>query len=388
MSDGKIACHVCERRTKPTVEGRYRLHNDQNKEECPASRTLIPAPEGLCQNESPPSAISPSAQSAESSPGGATGTVSSATDSMPSSPNSPALEGDVSTASAQPALLGANEYAQNLAAAAPVRFSQPSSGRKPAADVIPMTELGKEICATFDAIFYAYQNRKTDDNRSAQVAMGPSAAGSPCTRRVAMSLMKVPAVNPGGDGWRAFIGTQIHRGLEEVFSWANADTGRFATEMKLTFPSEFVPKGTGDLLDRTMFVFEDFKAMSEWSLNKLKTKGPSTTYLRQVMLYAYAARLRGEQVDHVCIFGLPADGKSLEEKYAWTAPYDPKIALDALARVEQIAEEVERQRADGVADIAIAADAPIDTSDGCTYCPFYMQHSKGLAVSGGCNGKV
>lgn len=264
----------------------------------------------------------------------------------------------------------------------PPLFSQPSGPqRRPVAETQEMTDLGKEITARLKEMFHQYSNRM---ERNQQQTLGPSEIGSPCDRRLAMSLMRMPPVNPGGDGWASFVGTCTHVGLAEMFMWADAGTGRYAVEVPLTFGSEHVPKGTGDLLDRTLYMFDDHKLMGKWSRNKLKTSGPSQTYRAQVHTYAYGARMKGEKVDHVAIIGWPRDESSLEDLYVWTEPYNPALAKEALERVDRIAAQLGPMKPDGDWSAARPEDFPI--ADDCRFCPYHMPGARDLS-GGACNGK-
>ncbi|WP_329274760.1 hypothetical protein [Streptomyces sp. NBC_01451] len=241
-----------------------------------------------------------------------------------------------------------------------------------------MTEHGREIAARLKETFYAYSNRL---DRSQQTSLGPSQIGSPCDRRIAMHLLRVAPSNPGGDNWASFVGTCVHVGLADMFVWANAGTGRYAVEVPLEFPNAYVPKGTGDLLDRTLLMFLDHKLMGRWSLDKLSTKGASPTYRVQVHTYAYGARLKGEKVEHVAIVGWPREASTLDDLYVWTEPYDASIAIDALARVERIAEAIKRYEGEPQ---QIARKFLV--ADDCRFCPFHAPgDSKGER---GCNGKA
>ncbi|MEU9654824.1 hypothetical protein [Streptomyces chartreusis] len=242
-----------------------------------------------------------------------------------------------------------------------------------------MTDHGREIAARLKETFYSYSNRL---DRNQQETLGPSEIGSSCERRIAMSLLRVPPVNPGGDNWASFVGTCVHAGLAEMFLWANAGTGRYAVEVPLKFPNTYVPHGTGDLLDRVLCMFLDHKLMGRWSLDRLRTKGPSPTYRVQVHTYAYGARLKGEQVEHVAIIGWPREAGTLDDLYVWTEPYDPSVAIGALARVERIAERV--KALDSVAGPATAA-RQFDVADDCRFCPFYAP--KDDQGERGCNGR-
>lgn len=248
-----------------------------------------------------------------------------------------------------------------------------------------MSEGGKERATRFREIFYSYGNRRTSDNRSAQTTLGPSEIGHECDRRLAMSLMGVEPVNPGGDGWAAWVGTQGHKGLDEVFSWASANTGRFATEVQLTFPSRLVPKGTTDLIDRMHGDIGDFKFMGEYSLKKLIAQGPPEHYRVQAHTYGLGATLAGEKIRNVVIYGLPRGGASLDGMYVWTEPYSEKVARDALARVDRIAEEAARLQGPGTPRDPLVVAKSFDVTPECKFCPFYLKGD--LEGRRGCPGK-
>lgn len=240
-----------------------------------------------------------------------------------------------------------------------------------------MSPIGLELAHRFKELFHAYTNRM---ERSQQPTMGPSEAGSPCDRRIAMSLLRWAPVNPGGDNWASWVGTQIHRGVEEMFVWADAGSGRYAPELRVEFPSIFVPKGTSDLLDRTLLLITDWKAQGQWSRDKLKTEGPSPTYRIQAHLYAYGAKIKGEDVKHVAIVSLPRDKSNLDDLYVWTEPYNPKVARDALARVDRIGQLVTPEGAPSPYTL------PIVNTD-CKFCPFAMPKAP-RSEGGWCNGRV
>ncbi|MFT2016327.1 hypothetical protein ACMA1D_10855 [Streptomyces sp. 796.1] len=262
-------------------------------------------------------------------------------------------------------------------------FDQVLPAPGPRTDIAPMTPLGQEICGRLKEMFHAYDNRRAADNRSAQTHLGPSEIGTPCDRRLAMTLLDMPPVNPGGDGWAAFLGTCTHEGLARMLQWADAGTGRYATELPLTFPSALVPRGTGDVLDRTLCLFGDHKVMGQWSLNRLRTKGPPPVYRTQVHVYAHGARLMGETVDHVAIIGWPRYGATLDDLYVWTEPYDPTVPRDALARVDRIATAAQALTGHGFPNQMVTQ---FDTADDCRYCPF---HAPGDTTGErGCRGHV
>lgn len=357
-------CHICGKETKPTVMGKYRQHKMPDSRPgigidiCDASGTFVPAAELPGATEYVKELDNLASRQLEA---------------YREKINSAAV-----TPFSQPSPVEVEE---------PTLFSQPA-GKEGRPEPVPMNDLGKEVTARLKEMFHQFSNRQ---ERSQQTTLGPSEIGSPCDRRLAMSLMRMPRVNPGGDGWASFVGTCVHAGLAEMFVWADADSGRYAVETPLTFPSEHVPRGTGDLLDRTLLMFADHKAMGRWSRDKLKSKGPSPVYRVQVHTYAYGARQRGEEVDYVAIIGWPRDEATLDDLYVWTEPYDPKIAIVALARVDAIAEKVKRLSEPMHPDGEWSAGQPwevakeFDVADDCRFCPFHLPNARSLKE--GCNGK-
>lgn len=247
--------------------------------------------------------------------------------------------------------------------------------------------------ARFQETFFAYNNRRSSDNRGAQVSLGPSEIGHECDRRLAMSLMNIPRVNPGGDGWAAWKGTQLHSGMEDVFRWANANSGRYVTELRVRYNSQHVPKGTTDLYDRVLAEIVDFKFPGEYSLKKMIQEGPPVHYQVQLDVYGLGVELMGEKVRTVSLYALPAAATSLDGMYVWTKPYDRKAAQEALDRVDRIAAEAERRsqpmHPDGQWSAAskseIAKSFEPGPPDGCRYCPFYLKGDE--RMERGCPGK-
>lgn len=296
----------------------------------------------------------------------------------------------------QPA--GVNQCGSGPQSASPpvASFAQPA-GRKSEEPPLPMTPEAGEIAARLKELFYAYDNRRSEDNRSAQVTMGPSEMGTPCDRRLALSIMRMPPVNPGGDGWAAFVGTCIHAGLEQMFMWADAGTGRFAVEQRLEFGHAIVPKGTADLIDRTLLMVLDHKCQGRWSRNKLKTQGPTPTYRVQAHVYAHGARLRGEKIEKIAIVSWPRDEASLDDLYVHVEDYNPGIVKTAFERVDSVyadakakAKELrETYSVDPDVELPLEVKARVaadfNVADDCRFCKYYMPNARD--ITRGCNGK-
>lgn len=253
-----------------------------------------------------------------------------------------------------------------------------------------MSDRGKEIANRLRETFYAYTNRNHSSNRSAQKTLGPSEVGSPCDRQIAMKLLSIAPVNPQ-EGWAPFVGTAVHRELAEMFQWANgAGSGRYVTEMRVRFPSTLVPYGTLDLLDRVLFMVDDHKLMGRYSLDKLIQQGPSETYRVQLQIYGLGAVLAGEKVKEVALIAWPRQESSLDKLYVHVEPFDRKVAEEALARVERLAEEV-RSRSGEARDNGFVSDQPMKVAatfppgDDCKWCPFHLKADKGMER--GCPGK-
>lgn len=251
----------------------------------------------------------------------------------------------------------------------------------------PMSDPAKELATKIKETFYAYSNRKSSDNRSAQTTLGPSEIGTPCDRRLAMALMGVVPVNPGGDGWAAFVGTCTHVGMAEIYTFADAGTGRYAVELPVFLGVPTVPRGTTDLLDRRDGMVVDWKVMGSYSLKKFKAEGPSPTYRTQAHVYGLGAERGGERVKNVAIVGLPRAGSSLDEMHIWVEKYDRKFAQAALDRVERIAKDVHGRypktvEPDRKPEMEVAKS--FETADDCRFCPFYLKKDK--EMNRGCPG--
>jgi hypothetical protein len=270
-------------------------------------------------------------------------------------------------------------------------FSQPGEIPERVTIKTAMTGRGKEIADRLREIFYAYTNRNSSDNRSAQKTLGPSEIGTPCDRQIAMKLLDIKPTNPQ-EGWAPFVGTAVHKDLADMFEWANGSgSGRFVTELPLTFGSALVPRGTGDLLDRVLFMFLDHKLMGKYSLKKLIEEGPSETYRIQVQTYGLGAEMAGERIKEVAIVGWPREESTLNNLYVHVEPYDRKVAQDAIRRVEGIARQVvdlgQPMHPDGQWSAARPMEVAREFAVGsdCKWCPFHLKSDTNMER--GCPGK-
>lgn len=251
-----------------------------------------------------------------------------------------------------------------------------------------MTERELEVATRIRETFYAYTNRNAKDNRSAQTTLGPSEAGSSCDRQIAMKLLGVTPVNPQ-EGWAPFVGTAVHKDLAAMFEWANGSgSGRYVTEMSVSFGDPNVPRGTLDVLDRVLYMVDDHKLMGRWSLDQLRREGPSITYRVQLQIYGLGAELAGEEVREVALIGWPRQESNLDKLFVHVEPYDRSVAEAALARVGRIAAEVKKSNADAGLDIqagSMRVAREFETGDDCKWCPFHLKGDK--KMERGCPGK-
>lgn len=216
--------------------------------------------------------------------------------------------------------------------------------------------------------------------RSQQVEIGPSEIGEPCTRKLGYKLAGVPERNPGGgDGWLPQIGTAVHTWLEGVLGGVN-DTHPF----ERYFLEETVTVGTVDgqqikghcdVYDRVTATVIDWKCVGDTQLKKYRAFGPGDTYRKQAHLYGKGWEDAGLPIDTVAVYFLPRNHQ-LSGGYFWHEPYDRQIAVDALARLEAVAQALKG----GPAVLPLLPT----TESFCNYCPWLNRGSTDLAT--GCPG--
>jgi hypothetical protein len=194
--------------------------------------------------------------------------------------------------------------------------------------------------------------------RSRQRDLGPSEAGSPCSRRLAYRLLGAHGVNSDSDPWPAIVGTSVHSWLEKAFS---SNPERYDTEVKVELPTYM--RGTVDLIDKETKTVIDHKVLGLTSLKEFKAHGPSDQYRTQVHLYACGLRLAGYDIEHVAIAAWSRSGW-LKDAHYWSEPYNEALVEAALRRIDALRQVT-----------AIGRDALplIPTADAkCTWCPFYV----------------
>jgi hypothetical protein len=208
--------------------------------------------------------------------------------------------------------------------------------------------------------------------RSLQAAPGPSQLGTPCTRRLGYQVLDWdPKPNKDIDPWAATIGTATHAWMATTYEQENKRLGRerYLVERRIHLPGGI--SGSSDLFDRDTCTNVDWKITGLPRLKEYRKNGPGQQYRIQAHLYGLGMQLAGEQVRDVAIVFLPRGGR-LDMLHAWTEPYDPHVAVEALGRYQTII------------DFHVTVDpeahperwALLPTADAhCTYCPWFLPGS-------------
>lgn len=211
--------------------------------------------------------------------------------------------------------------------------------------------------------------------RSRQTSIGPSEAGTPCSRRLAYKLLGVEPVNTDSDPWAAIVGSAVHAWLEDAFKAENSRLAwdRWATELRIELPTYM--KGTLDLYDDLHKRVIDHKVVGATTLAKVKKGEIPEQYRTQLHLYATGLLLRGHEVREVGIVFWSRSGQ-LKDSVAWSEPYDEAIVEAALRRIDALRQVV--AAGPSVLPMVPTADAF------CMYCPFFLPAS--TDVESGCPG--
>lgn len=166
--------------------------------------------------------------------------------------------------------------------------------------------------------------------RHQQIALGPSAIGHPCMRKLAYGLMNAPTCNPYDDPLPSIIGTASHTWMESAATLANTELhrDRWLTEQKV----EVAPglNGHADLYDCDTATVIDYKFPGKNRFDTYRRK-MSVVYRAQGHLYGKGFVRAGYPVKRIAICMLPRGG-SLASMHLWTEDYRPEVADAVLAR--------------------------------------------------------
>lgn len=219
--------------------------------------------------------------------------------------------------------------------------------------------------------------------RSKQKRIGPSEVGEPCERKLTYKMYDWPTAAGPGDPIAPVIGTGFHTWMEEAFTARN-DGQRYLIEQRVTVrqgrTDEATVAGSSDLYDRASGTVWDWKLVGISSLDKYRRQGPGDQYRIQAHLYGLGQENAGETPKRVAICFV---GRYHETRvHVWTEPYDRQVALDALARLDRIRQQL--MDLDPEANPANWARIPTSPAAKCRFCPWLKPGSTDL--SAGCPG--
>lgn len=189
-------------------------------------------------------------------------------------------------------------------------------------------------------------------DRSKQVNIGPSEIGG-CATRLWHKINGTEQTNFDTLKLSAIMGTAIHTAIEAVFTGEG-----YETEVELEHNGIL---GHVDLIDTTNNVIWDWKTTTKGSLAWF----PSYQQREQVQIYGYLANANGYEIKQVGLVAIARDGNE-EDIVEYVEDYNERVALNALARLDLIAQEYD-------------APAPEKEPSFCAkYCNYF----------GACTGKV
>ncbi len=223
-----------------------------------------------------------------------------------------------------------------------------------------------------------------NSTRSQQVALGCSEVGDPCDRKIAMTMAGLEHVNFDQDPWAAIVGTSIHSWLEDAVGRYQREFSDHAwmTELEV-WATDWLP-GHTDLYHRPTQTVLDLKNPSRSNYRTMRKNGEGPQYKVQKHLYGAGNIRAGRPVKRVGLILMPRDG-SLEDMWVSTEPYSQAIVDESVARVERLADDIERL---GVLDNpSLWSQIPAEPSRLCTYCPFFRPRGGRPADDTGCPGK-
>lgn len=220
--------------------------------------------------------------------------------------------------------------------------------------------------------------------RTMQVALGPSELGTPCQQQIARKLVGAPRQPVADPTWAPFQGTAVHRSMEDVVAFWNAQLGRerWLAEDRLTvdpgLPDAVDPiEGNGDAFDTDWDMVVDWKHTGKTALDKLRrgikmgrtpAEQVSPEYRVQGHLYGFGHARKGRPVRWVRLV-LLARSHDFDESQEWTEAYDESIALAAIDRYYATHDLLTALGGPQLGDlIAIVPTAP--NRDTCKWCPF------------------
>jgi hypothetical protein len=206
-----------------------------------------------------------------------------------------------------------------------------------------------------------------NDKRSLQREIGISEIGTPCTRKLVYKLGQVPECHSEGVKWRTAIGRATHTFLADMLVEDNHRLGytRWLVENSVS-PGRIggTPLvGHSDFYDRLNRAVLDWKVRGPAGMKRARKGVPPTSRV-QVHTYGLGFVMRGLPVERVHIINLPSAGELRDAVY-WSEPYDQRVAIDAMAKANAVANQGAAIGFGPLAELAATAD------DFCTHCEWW-----------------
>jgi hypothetical protein len=192
----------------------------------------------------------------------------------------------------------------------------------------------------FDEMMEEIRTNLMSRPRDLQKRIGPSEIGEPCDRVLISKLLEVPEAKEGPN-WRAWVGTCMHDGLENIFASSFMQRAsaqpRFLLEQQVTVGriGDWDLTGKCDLFDILTGCVWDWKSKSKTQHLLARRHGLGPKYRAQFHCYGLGMANLGYEVKHVGGIFMLRDGE-LRDSFPLFEPYDPQIALGALERANQL----------------------------------------------------
>ncbi|MGW5852135.1 hypothetical protein ACWFQ8_30020 [Streptomyces sp. NPDC055254] len=228
-----------------------------------------------------------------------------------------------------------------------------------------------------------------NSGRSKQRAIGPSEVGEPCERQLSYKILDWPETNTNRDPIAAIIGTGFHMWMAEQFEARQAPMSdgqpRYRIEERVTVRQGHTAAGTlagsSDLYDRLAMLNNDWKLVGKSSHDKYRRQGPGEKYRIQAHLYGLGQENAGHRPARVAVTFIGRHHELMV--HVWSEPYQPQIALDALARLDRITATAQSLELDHHPENWRMI--PIPEKPNCRFCPWLKPGSDNLAA--GCPGQ-
>ena len=186
---------------------------------------------------------------------------------------------------------------------------------------------------TADMVRQLIADHDNNRPRSRQTAVGPSDLSSPCSRRLVYQILGVPRVVPDTVNLSAWVGTQMHRGME--LAAENHPDWQTEVQVGLELSPGLVLSGTLDAYHRPSRTVLDYKSCGPSALQKYRRRMPDN-YETQIDVYGLLAVLSGRfTVDNVAIALIPRNG-TLNDIHVMTRPWNQDRADAAIKRFEAL----------------------------------------------------